>query len=433
MHNFGSKAKTVVSSKNSRVRRSSSARKPKTETGLRRPAAPPGLWPIERRVVFLNHGSFGSCPYEVLKYQSALRLRMERQPVRFFVRELEAMMDRARGALARFIGAPEDCLAMVANATHGVNAVLQSFPLKPGDEVLVTDHEYNATRNAAEYAAGRSGARVTVAHVPFPVRDAEAIVAAILAKVSRRTRLAVIDHVTSQTGLVYPIERLAREMASRGIELLVDGAHAPGMIPLNLRKLGVTYYTGNCHKWICAPKGAAFVYVNPERRDLVRPVCISHGANSPRADRSRFLIEFGWTGTGDFSASLSIPKALEVMGGLLEGGWPAVLRRNRALALAGRAAICEALQIPLPCPDSLIGSLASIPLPDAPAGLRRKSPLFLDPLQDKLHLQTLSIKSPDLFHGPRGRGGLIRVSAQLYNSLPHYERLAEVLRKELRR
>ena len=355
---------------------------------------------------------------------------MERQPVRFFVRELEAIMDQARAALARFIGAPEDCLVMVANATHGVNAVLQSYPLKPGDEVLVTDHEYNATRNAAEYAAGRSGARVIVAHVPFPVPDAEAIVAAILEKVSRRTRLAVIDHVTSQTGLVYPIERLAREMASRGIALLVDGAHAPGMIPLNLRKLGVTYYTGNCHKWICAPKGAAFLYVNPERRELVRPVCISHGANSPRADRSRFLIEFGWTGTGDFSAGLSIPKALEVMGSLLEGGWPAVLRRNRALALAGRAAICEALQIPLPCPDSLIGSLASIPLPDAPAGLRRKSPLFLDPLQDKL-LFKHSIEVP-IIPWPAWPRRLIRVSAQLYNSLPHYERLAEVLRKELR-
>jgi isopenicillin-N epimerase len=393
--------------------------------GLRSPAADPALWPLDPKVIFLNHGSFGSCPRSVLEFQREIRERLERQPVLFFVRELEGLWDEARHALAQFVGAEAEELVFVPNATTGINAVLRSLNFEAGDELLVTDHEYNACRNALNYVAGLAGARVVVAPIPFPTRKEDEMVAPVLERVTSRTRLALLDHVTSQTGLVLPIQRLVQELAARGVDALVDGAHAPGMVPLNLREIGAAYYTGNCHKWICAPKGAAFLAVRVDRQKLVRPLVISHGANSPRTDRSRFLIEFGWMGTTDPSAMLSVPEALRFMGKLLPGGWPDIMKRNRELALAARRILCAALKIDLPCPDAFIGSLASVPISDAASSEPSKSPLYLDPLQDQL-LRDHSIEVP-VIPWPQSPKRLLRVSGQLYNSLPQYERLAEAL------
>ncbi len=393
---------------------------------LEGPAAPPELWPLDSAVTFLNHGSFGSCPRTVLEYQSQLRARLERQPVRFFVRELEALWDEAREILATFVGAQTEDLVFVPNATAGINTVLRSLVFSPGDELLVTDHEYNACRNALDHAAARAGARVVVAHVPFPIPSAAEVVAVMEAQVTDRTRLALIDHVTSQTGMVLPVAEMVQALARRGVDTLVDGAHAPGMVPLNLDALGAAYYTGNCHKWLCAPKGAALLHVRRDRQSAIRPLVISHGANSPRRDRSRFLIEFGWTGTGDPTAALSVPEALRVMAGLMPGGWPEIMGRNRALALAGRRVLAEALGCALPCPDEMIGALASMPLPDGVIGDPPKSPLYLDPLQDSL-LADHGIEIP-IIPWPAAPRRLIRISAQLYNSLPQYRRLAAALR-----
>jgi isopenicillin-N epimerase len=393
------------------------------------PAGDASIWMLDPRIVFLNHGSFGSCPRPVLAFQQELRERMERQPVHFFVRDLEGLVDEARGVLARFLGASAENLVFVPNATAGVNTVLRSLQFKPGDELLVTDHEYNACRNTLEFVAERSGAKVNVAAVPFPLKSIDQIIGAILDRATPRTRLALLDHVTSQTGLVLPIARLVKDLAARGIDTLVDGAHAPGMMPLDLTALEAAYYTGNCHKWICAPKTAGFLHVRPDRQQLIRPLSISHGATSPRKDRSRFLIEFGWTGTRDPSALLSVPAALRVVGGLLPGGWPELMARNHALALAGRKILCEALNVSLPCPDECIGSMASVQLPDANDKVQPKSPLYLDPLQDRL-LMGHGIEVP-VIPWPAPPKRLVRISAQFYNSLPQYKLLAEALIKEL--
>ncbi len=385
------------------------------------------LWPLGRDVAFLNHGSFGACPTEVLRHQAALRAEMEAEPVRFLSRELDARLDAARGSLGAFVGADPDDLAFVTNATSGVNAVVRSLVFAPGDELLTTDHAYGACRNALEFAAGRAGARVVVARIPFPVASPDEIVAAVVRHVTARTRLALLDHVTSPTALVLPIARLVAELGARGVEVVVDGAHAPAMVPLDLRALGAAYYSGNCHKWLCAPKGAGFLWVRRDRQADVHPLTISHGASATRPGRSRFRLEFDWTGTSDPTAWLSVPKSIDYLGSLLPGGWPALMARNHELALEARRVLCGAVGTPPPCPDEMVGSLASVMLPDGPTteiDWRRPDPLQRRLFDDwRIEVPVMSWPAP-----PRR---LVRISAQLYNSRDDYVRLAEALAREL--
>jgi isopenicillin-N epimerase len=408
----------------------SNVKRPKTITVsqqlLNRSIGGRDFWALDPKVTFLNHGSFGSCPRPVLKFQHALQDRLERQPVGFLIDEFEPLWNEARRTLAQFVGADTDDLVFVPNATTGVNTILRSLEFKRGDELLVTDHAYNASRCALDFIAARAGARVVVAKIPFPLASLQEVVDIVLARVTRRTRLALLDHVTSSTGLVLPLEKIVRELSARGIETLVDGAHAPGMIPLNLKKLGAAYYAGNCHKWICSPKGAALLYVRRDRQAQIRPLMISHGANSLRKDPSRFLLEFSWTGTGDFSAWLSVSESLRVIGALLPGGWPAVMQRNRALALAARRLLCDAVQTSPPCPDEMIGSLAAVALPDMASADIARIRNGLDPLRERL-LREHGIEVP-VFPWPAPPKRLLRISAQLYNSLPQYKRLVAVLR-----
>ena len=384
-------------------------------------------WPLDPSIAFLNHGSFGACPTAVLDYQSALRAEMEAEPVRFLSRELDDRLDVARTALAAFLGADPDDVAFVTNATSGVNAVLRSSTFEAGDELLTTDHAYRACRNTLEYVAERWRARVVVAPVPFPIASPDDVVDAVMSRVTPRTRLALLDHVTSPTGVILPIEGLIEALAARGIDVLVDGAHAPGMLPLDLGRLGAAYYTGNCHKWLCAPKGSAFLWVRRDRRGEVRPLTISHGASASHPGRPRFRMEFDWTGTSDPTGWLTVPKAIEYLGSLVPGGWPALMARNRRAALDARALLCAAAGTPPPCPDAMIGSLASIVLPDGPPsdiGWRRP-----DPIQARL-FDGWRIEVP-VMSWPEPPRRLIRISAQLYNHSEQYARLADALRKEL--
>jgi isopenicillin-N epimerase len=398
-----------------------------TSEGQRRLPAPSPLarhWRLDPGVVFLNHGSFGACPGEVLDAQCELRDELESEPVQFLARELQGPLDAARKALAGFVGADADCLAFVPNATTGVNTVLRSLEFSPDDELLTTNHEYNACRNALDFVAARSGARVVSVEVPFPIASADEVVESLLGAVTQRTRLAMVDHVTSLTGMVMPIEAIVSGMTERGVDTLVDGAHAPGMLPLDIDSLSPAYYTGNCHKWLCAPKGAALLYVRRDLQDRVRPLTISHGANAPLSDRSRFRMEFDWTGTDDPTAYLCVPESIRFMGSLFPGGWPELMRRNRSLALEARTVLCERVGVPPACPDEMVGTLASVPLREGSYSFTTTA-LAFDPvetlLREEYHIEVPVMSCPD------GPASIIRIAAQAYNSMEQYEYLADAL------
>lgn len=381
-------------------------------------------WDLDPEVVFLNHGSFGACPRVVMARQQELRARMEAQPLAFLYRDLEGLLDEARKPLARLIGCDADDLAFVPNATTGVNAVLRSLSFAPGDELLVTNHEYNACRNALDFVAQRSGAEVVVAEVPFPIDAPETVVERVLERVTERTRLFLIDHVTSPTGVVNPVEALVTALRDRGVDTLVDGAHAPGMLPLDLDALGAAYYTGNCHKWLCTPKGSALLHVRRDRQAAIRPLTISHGANSERRDRSRFRLEFDFCGTDDYTPFLCVPAAMEFLEGLMSGGLAELQRHNHELALAGRRLLCEALGVAPPVPEAMIGSLASVPLPWTDEPL--ESPEALDPIQVALWEQH-RIEVP-VMRWPALGSRLLRISPQAYNDIQQYAYLADALK-----
>jgi isopenicillin-N epimerase len=393
-------------------------------------------WALDPTVTFLNHGSFGACPKAILDVQRRWRDRLEAQPVRFLGRELEDLLDWSRSEIGAYVGADADDLALLPNATAGVNTVLRSLHFDKGDELLATDHAYNATLNAVRYGAAKDGAKVVLARIPFPISSPDEAFEAIMAAVTPRTKLAVLDHVTSVTALIVPLERLVPALAERGVDVLVDGAHGPGMLRLRLGELGAAYYTGNGHKWMCAPKGSAFLHVRRDRQALIKPLSISHGANDTRMDRSRFRLEFDWQGTLDPNAWLTWPAAIDGLAEILPGGWASIISFDHRLAVAAGEMLAEALHTDVQAPNEMIGSMASIRLPGGPwprAEATRRMAMIEEALRGRRFEVPLMmwpcpwlVDSGDL--PPATEFDLlIRVSAQVYNYLGQYERLASIL------
>ena len=387
------------------------------------------LWALDPEITFLNHGSFGACPTTILEMQSEMRRELEANPMDFLHRTLESRLDAARQRLADFIGCKFENLTFVPNATSGVNAVLQSISFNQTDEVIVTNHEYNACRNTLNFVAQQRGIKVVEVQIPYPIQRIEEAVNPILEAITSSTRLLLLDHITSATGFIMPIEPIIKECNNRGIETLIDGAHGPGMVNLQLEKLGATYYTGNCHKWICSPKGSALLYVRSEKIESIRPTVISHGYNTLRSDRSKYLIQFGWTGTLCPTPWLCIPETIEYLGRVIPAGWTAIMERNHRLALLGRDIICQALNVHQPCPDEFHGSMVTIPIPPDPKGRPPALPRFEALLQNELWVRH-KIEVP-IFFWPDLKNRHLRISAQLYNSIEDYQRLAEALLEEL--
>lgn len=348
---------------------------------------------------------------------------MEREPVQFLWQERPQLLNATRAKVADFLGALPEDVVFTSNATEGVNAVLHSLAFTPGDEILLTDHGYAACRNAADYVARRSGAKLTVARVPFPLEDPSQVTAAILETVTNKTKLALVDHVTSITGLVWPIKQIVAALSERGIDTLVDGAHAPGMVDLRLNELGAAYYAANFHKWGCAPKGAAVLWVRRDLQPNVIPPVISHGYTATR--ETRFCAMFDWTGTRDPTPYLCIPRALEFLASLCPGGFAEVRSRNRELALSARDILCKRLDLTPPAPDSMIGSLAALPIKRAAS---RKSQWAPDDLYLSLFERGFE---PLVQPWPDDSQLVVRVSAQLYNEPSDYERFAEALAQQL--
>ena len=377
-------------------------------------------WQLAPGSVFLNHGSFGACPRAILELQTELRRQMEAEPVQFLWRRYEEHLEPARKTIANFVGAHARDLVFLTNATAGVNAVLRSIKLRRGDELLTTNLDYNACHNVLVETAKLAGAKVVTAQIPFPLSNEDQICEAVLAAVTTRTRLVLLDHVTSNTALVLPVARLVRELNRLGVDTLIDGAHAPGMVPLSLQKLNPAYYTANLHKWVCAPKGAAFLWVRPDLQSALLPAVISHGQNTHRPGYSEFQDRFDWAGTFDPTAWLCAAEAVRWMGQRLPGDWPAIFKSNHELALAARRLLMPALQVEPPCPESMLGSMATLPLPQRFQGRSKSGKIDKDQLRlyDKFHLEVPFVR---IGQPPRR---YFRISAQLYNSLAEYEYLA---------
>lgn len=371
---------------------------------------------LDPKLVFLNHGSFGACPRIILDAQTAIRAELEADPLGFF-ESLPERIDVARLEAAKIVGADPAGLVFVRNATMGVNAVLQSFPLRAGDEVLTTDHAYAACKNALVHWAERAGAKVVIAKVPFPIAHEDEVLTAIEAAVTPRTRLAMIDHVTSPTGIVFPIERIVKALEARGVAVLVDGAHAPGMVPLAIDRMAPSFYTGNFHKWICAPKGAAMLWMREDRRAMMHPTSVSHGYTA-RTFRGALHDEFDWTGTDDPSPWLLVGRSASALAEIA-GSMDALMQSNRALALEARQILTTKLGVAAPAPESMIGTLVAVQL-----HARTDASADRDPLYTALFEQGFRVPVMP-WPGPRER--ILRISAQRYNHPSQYEALADAL------
>lgn len=378
-------------------------------------------FPLDPSVTYLNHGTVGVTPRRVLAAQQAIRDEIERQPSRFLLRELTKVavgqprsekprLRQAADIVAPFLGARGDDLVFVDNATTGANAVLRSFPFEPGDEILVTDHGYGGVTNAATYAARQRGASVRTIAIPHPIRSVGEVTEACVSAIGPKTRLAVIDHIAAHSSLVFPIADIATRYRERGVPILVDGAHAPGAIALDIASLGVDWYVGNLHKWMWVPRASGILWVTPARQAEVRPAVISWGLDQG------LTMEFDLPGTRDPSPHLAAPAAIAYM---KELGADAVQRYNHALAWDGARHLAARWKTAFVAPESMIGTLATVELPESAGSTEEEAAALRDRLlfDNQIEVQ---------MHAAHGRVHA-RISGQIYNDMADIDRLADAV------
>jgi isopenicillin-N epimerase len=369
---------------------------------------------LDPDVTYLNHGSFGATPRAVLAAQHQWQNALEREPVLFQEVTRTSALDRALERVGAFVGAPARDLVFVTNATTAVNAVAMSVPLGPGDEVLTTDHAYPAVKNTLSTLCRRTGATLVTVPIPVPFADPEQVVEAFRDAITLRTRLAVVDHICSGSALVLPVERLVVLCRARAVPLMVDGAHVPGQLPLDLLALGPDWYTGNLHKWAFAPKGCAFLYAAPHRQADLQPPVISWEADDWRG-------AFHWQGTTDPSAWLASTAALDFLDSL---GPDAVRQYDHDLARRAACELAEAFGTTLPFPPTLQAAMVTIRPPGEWSGTQEEA--------DQLHRLLGDRYAIEVPVFPWGGACWVRISAQVYNELEDYLRLAQAVREVCR-
>ena len=378
------------------------------------------LFLLDPSVVFLNHGSFGACPKPVFAAYQEWQRRLERQPVQFLGRELAGHLLSARQALGSYLGSPAENIVYIPNATFGVNAIARSLDLQPGDEILTTDHEYGACDKTWEFVCRKRGAAYIRQPIRMPTGPPEEVFEQIWAGVSEQTRLIFCSHITSPTALTLPVAQLCQRARQAGILTLVDGAHAPGQIDLDLEAIQADFYTGNCHKWMLAPKGSAFLYARPEVQALVEPLVVSWGwqAAEDFSSGSAFVDRFQWRGTDDPSACLAVPAAIQFMA---EHDWPAVRRRGHGLLEQAleRIASLTGLTGMYFNPESDFQQMAVAPIPLQADLVRFQKRLYAD----------YRVEVPCIEWNGRH---FIRISIQGYNTADDLERLIAALQALLR-
>jgi isopenicillin-N epimerase len=372
---------------------------------------------LDPDVVFLNHGSFGACPRPVFERYQAWQLELERQPVEFLGRRLEGLLAEARARLAAYLGARPDDLVFVPNATSAVNVAARALRLQAGDEVLATDLEYGACDLVWEHVCGRAGARYVRAPIRLPLPAASPVVEQLFAHVSERTRAVFFSHVTSATALILPVAEIVRRARLRGLVTIVDGAHAPGHVPLDLDALGADYYAGTCHKWLCAPKGAGFLHARRELQDTVEALVVSWGFGPD----GTFLSRNENQGTRDPAAYLSVPAAIDWQE---EHGWDAVRERCHGLAVRAQAKVAEIAGTAPLSPPCLFGQMVSVPVPTSePEELQRRL-LHEHRIEVPVHARTIVPLLRVSFQGYNDEGDLERLVGALRQLLPGLEHVA---------
>lgn len=371
---------------------------------------------LNPQIHFLNHGSFGACPSPVFEAYQNWQRRLERQPVLFLGREHDSLLKESRAALGAYLNADPVDLVYIPNATHGVNIVARSLQLQPGDEILSTNHEYGACDFTWDFLCAKSGAKIVRQPIPLPVKDEADVLEQFWAGVSERTRVIYLSHITSPTALRLPVEAICQRARQRGILTIIDGAHAPGQIPLDLTAIDADFYTGNCHKWMLAPKGAAFLYARRDAQGLIEPLVVSWGyGNAPGfGTGSRFVDLLQWTGTHDPAAYLSVPAALEFM---RENNWDEVRRDSHRLlaeALADLQALAG-IEAPYPPESNFYAQMAITRLP-----ARADLPAWKTRLYDEFKVEIPLVE----WHGHK----FARISIQAYNTRADVEALLNGLR-----